>query len=112
MLCNLKEAYLCFNKQNFLKLLGFSKFVDLWPRNCVLVEANGTHSVYTIHQNAKLISGAKLCDLTDKQVKTYVDCPKLFVNVPTVNCHQGDCKLCPIKNIEQGFEDNIIDILT
>jgi hypothetical protein len=35
ILCNLKEVYLSFKEQNPEKLLGFSKFAELWPKNCV-----------------------------------------------------------------------------
>jgi hypothetical protein len=65
-----------------------------------------------------MISGAKLCDLTEKQVRTYDDClSKIIFNLPSVSCYQGDCEMCPeaenlIKNIEQRFEDNNEDNIT
>jgi hypothetical protein len=41
---------------------------------CSTVSGMHVVCVYTIHQNAKLlISGAKLYDLTEEQVKTYDD---------------------------------------
>jgi hypothetical protein len=72
-LCNLKEAHLRFKEHNPEKLLGFSKFAELQPENYVLAGASDTHAFYvcTIHQNVKfMISGAKVYDLTEKQVKT------------------------------------------
>jgi hypothetical protein len=52
ILCNLQEAYLSLNVQNPEKLLGFSKFVELWPRDCVFAGVSGTHAVFvcTSHQ--------------------------------------------------------------
>jgi hypothetical protein len=63
MLCNIKEAYLSFKEQNPEKLLGFSKFTELWPKNCVLAGASSTHAIYvcTIHQNVILVISGQNC---------------------------------------------------
>jgi hypothetical protein len=61
---NLKETYLSFKEQNPEKLLGFSKYTEIQPKNCVLVGVNGMYAVCVC-----MISGAKLYDLTEKQVK-------------------------------------------
>jgi hypothetical protein len=108
-LCSLKEVCLSFKERNPEKLLGFSKFAELWPENCELAVASGTHAVcvYTIDQNVKLmILGAKLYDLTEKKVKTYdAGLSKIIFNVPSILCCQGDFEMCAmtenlIKNIE------------
>jgi hypothetical protein len=63
-------------------------------------------------------SGAKLYDLTEKQVKSYDNClSKIICNVPSVRCYQGGCEMCPgtenlIKNTEKRSEDNNIDNIT
>jgi hypothetical protein len=69
ILCNQKEAYFNFKKQNPEKLLGFAKFAELLLKNRVLAGVSGMHAVClcTIHKNVKLvISGAKLYDLIEK----------------------------------------------
>jgi len=45
ILCNLTETYLIFKKQKPEMLLGFSKFAELWPKNCVLTETCGACKV-------------------------------------------------------------------
>jgi hypothetical protein len=78
-----------------------------------------THAVCvcTIHQNVKLmISFAKSYDLTEKGVKSYVNClAKIICYVPSESCHYGDCEMCPgtdnpIKNINLRFQDNVGNI--
>ncbi len=67
VLCNLKEAYQKFKEKFPEAKLGFSKFAQLRPKECVLAGPHGTHSVCvcTIHQNAKLmLLGSKLQKLT------------------------------------------------
>jgi hypothetical protein len=81
-MCNLKETNLSFKEQNHEKLLGFSEFTELQPKNCVLAGASGMHAVCmcNIYQNVKLmISVAKLYDLTEKQVKTYDSLSKIVM---------------------------------
>jgi hypothetical protein len=72
-LYNLKEAYLSFKEKNPKKQLGFAEFAELLLTKTVLAGMGGMHAVYvyTIHKCVKLmISVTKLCDLTQKQVKT------------------------------------------
>ena len=45
LLCNLKEAYSQFKIHHPAVKVGFSKFADLRPKECVLAGASGTHSV-------------------------------------------------------------------
>lgn len=60
ILCNLKEAYEFFKSQHPTLKIGFSKFADLRPKECVLPGASGTHAVCvcTAHQNVKLMMTA------------------------------------------------------
>lgn len=60
VLCNLKEAFQKFKEDHPTVKIGFSKFADLRPKECVLAGASGTHSVCvcTKHQNVKLMMGA------------------------------------------------------
>jgi hypothetical protein len=70
VLSNLKEAYQLFKEKFPDEKIGFSKFAELRPKQCVLAGASGTHSVCvcTIHQNVKLMMlGAKLPDLTARR---------------------------------------------
>ncbi|KZC08957.1 hypothetical protein WN55_11420 [Dufourea novaeangliae] len=57
VLNNLNELYLFFKQQNPSLKIGFSKFAQLRPKECVLVRHSGTHSVCVcvIHQNVKLL---------------------------------------------------------
>ena len=67
VLCNLKEAYELFKEKMPQLKIGFYKFADLRPKECVLAGAAGTHSVCvcTIHQNVKLMmSDSRIADLT------------------------------------------------
>ena len=68
VLCNLKEAHQRFKEQNPDTKVGFSKFADLRPKQCVLAGGAGTHlvCVCTIHQNVKpMFAGGKLDKLTE-----------------------------------------------
>ena len=57
VLANLKELYRSFKENNLNIEVGFSKFADLQPTQCILAGAAGTHCVCvcTIHQNMKLL---------------------------------------------------------
>ncbi|CAF4207878.1 unnamed protein product [Rotaria magnacalcarata] len=60
ILCNLKEAYQSFKEKHPALKIGFSKFAELRPKECVLPGSSGTHSVCicTKHQNVKLMMAA------------------------------------------------------
>ena len=45
VLCNLKEAFQRYKNTFPVKLISFSKFASLQPKECVLAGASGTHSV-------------------------------------------------------------------
>ena len=63
VLSDLKEVYREFKKRYPDHKIGFSKFAELRPKQCVLAGASGTHSVCvcTIHQNVKLMSWSRRC---------------------------------------------------
>ena len=94
VLCNLKEAYQQFRTEFPEVNVGFSKFAELRPKECVLAGASGTHCVCvcTIHQNVKLMLNA----LNDKVKYEY---PR-FLAIMSCNpgrpeCFLGQCGFCP-----------------
>ena len=94
VLCNLKEAYQQFRTEFPEVNVGFSKFAELRPKECVLAGASGTHCVCvcTIHQNVKLMLNA----LSDKVKYEY---PR-FLAIMSCNpgrpeCFLGQCGYCP-----------------
>lgn len=63
VLANLQEIYQLFKEKFPASQIGFSKFCELRPKNCILAGKSGTHTVCvcTLHQNIKLMmSGAKM----------------------------------------------------
>ena len=104
VLCNLTEAY----RQCIPDIkVGFSKFAELRPKECVLAGATGTHSVCVciMHQNVKLImTGGRLEALTKGWYNHYTDClAAMQCEPPTYKCVTGKCKHCP--EIEQLREE-------
>ena len=88
LLRNLKEVYQQFKDQFSTEKVGFSKFAELHPKNCVLA---GTHAVCvcTNHHNTKLmLIAGKLAELTVKSeihLRHYAHCVALVIynNVET-----------------------------
>jgi len=102
ILGNLKEIYLQFKEKHPKEKVGFSKFAELRPRNCILAGASGTHvvCVCTIHQNIKLMMvGGKISELTaheDVPLKEYNHClSKIMCNPPHPDCYFRLCSSCP-----------------
>ena len=59
------------------KKIGFSKVLQLRPKECVLAGASGTYSVCAcaVHQDVKLImAGSRLETLSGDQLKHYRHC--------------------------------------
>ena len=74
LLCNLREAYSEFKVRHDGLKVGFSKFAQLRPKECIIAGGSGTHSVCvcTIHQNIKLMmAGSRLESLTQGEIKHY-----------------------------------------
>lgn len=115
------EAFLSFKDKNPMLKIGFSKFAELRPRNCVLAGSSGTHSVCvcTSHQNVKLmLENAKISSLTNGELHTYKHCiAKALCNPASIKCYFGECSTCPgtdyIKNLlEEKFEEKGIEKIT
>lgn len=124
VLANLKEIYNLFKETNKSVKVGFSKFAELRPKNCVLAGGSGTHvvCVCTYHQNVKLmIEGCRLKALLKNQNKpqlSYKDIlAKIMCDPPTVKCHLNDCENCPgTENLADFmidlFDEEMIDSVT
>lgn len=125
ILGNLREIYEAFKTKYPLQKIGFSKFADLRPKNCVIAGGSGTHvvCVCTIHQNVKLmIAGGNLNTIIlqghAKPLKTYHDClEKIMCNPPGQRCYLDECDLCPsISDFKEAlltsFEEEIIENVT
>ncbi|KAL5515849.1 hypothetical protein EMCRGX_G001083 [Ephydatia muelleri] len=118
VLCNLKEAYHQFKQQHPDIKVGFSKFAELRPKECVLAGATGTHSVCvcTIHQNVKLMmAGGRLEALTNGWFSHYKDClAAIQCEPPHYNCAVGKCTECPgpdalREELEDAMEENGVE---
>ena len=121
VLSNLKEAYQLFKDKFPDEKIGFSKFAELRPKQCVLAGASGTHTVCvcTIHQNVKLMMlGAKLPQLTAHKslpLLSYRHClAQIICNPPQPGCYLGTCASCPgmskfTDDLVTLMDDNMID---
>ena len=103
VLVSLREAYTFFKSHNPGIKIGFAKFAELRPVECVLAGPAGTHSVCvcTTHQNVKLmIEGANIARITagtECPISTYSDCfEQILCNEPfrRTSCWLGQCTLC------------------
>lgn len=125
ILLNLNEAYTIFKEENPGHQIGFSKFCDLRPKNCILAGKSGTHTVCVclIHQNVKLMmNGSKMhsfvLDGDEVALKNYQTCLyKIMCNPASPICYLNTCKECPgiepLKALlRQKFEDEMIDSVT
>jgi len=124
LLSNLNEAYQLFKSTNPDKVIGFSKFCEVRPRNIILAGASGTHNVCvcTYHQNVKLmVLGSRLKDITYQssiEISNYNHClAQIICNPPLPNCFFGNCNFCPgeqnLKDFLRGkFEEQLIEEIT
>ena len=121
VLCNLKELYKHLKDRFPAEKIGFSKFAELRPKNCILTGVSGTHAVCvcTIHQNVKLmLIGAKIPQLTAEDVEpilTYHDGLARIIRNPALpKCYLGECNHCPgIDELKEQLttvlDENMID---
>ncbi|KAL5508956.1 hypothetical protein EMCRGX_G004228, partial [Ephydatia muelleri] len=118
VLCNLREAYHQFKIVHPDVKIGFSKFSQLRPKECVLAGSSGTHTVCVcvIHQNAKLMmTGGRLEALTQGEFKHYSDCLAFIMcEPPTAECANGICEDCRgieplLEELQDIMEDNSVD---
>ena len=98
--------------------IGFSKFAQLRPSQCILAGAADTHSlcVCTLHQNVKLMmGGGKLESLTDGKLKHYRHCfSAIQCDPPNIECYSGNCSQCPDTkplrvSLQVTFDEHAID---
>ena len=120
LLNNLNELHSFFKEHNPSVNIGFSKFAQLRPEECILVGASGTHSVCVcaIHQNVKLLlAGAKLQKLLPVSSNfpcTYKDVlSNMRCDVFSESCNLNNCKDCsgygPLrKKLQDLFEQHFI----
>lgn len=100
VLLTLKELYALFNTKNPGQI-GFSKFAELRPRQCILAGASGTHSVCVCihHENFSLLLEAlKFEKEEDGKTKpmTVGEVLRLALcHDPKPECYLGMCKDCP-----------------
>ena len=124
VLSNLKEVFRAFKDINPDLKIGFSKFAELRPPQCVLAGASGTHSVCvcTIHQNVKLMfSGAGISEMIDSEsvfLQSYHHClARIMCNLPLPTCYLGECACCPgvstlRVDLIELLDENLIDSIT
>ncbi|KYQ54441.1 hypothetical protein ALC60_06673 [Trachymyrmex zeteki] len=120
LLFDLRGLFLAFKESNPDIKVGFSKFAQLRPRQCILAGSSGTHSVCvcTIHQNCKLMLDAvNITKLTEKSVKPisdYKDClQQITCTDPSEECSLGECEKCPniselMLNVQELLEEQDI----
>ena len=94
-------------------------FADLRPKQCVLADASGTHSVCvcTLHQNTKqMMAGSRLETLTSGELKHYHHCLAHSnpMDPPRVQCFLGDRTECPGtealgKKLQELMDDGKVD---
>ena len=79
--CTSKRDYLCKFKEHNPAL---KVDLQLWPIECVIAGASGTHSVCRIHQSVKLMMvGSRSEHLTGGEIKHYRHClARMLKNVP------------------------------
>ena len=99
-----KEVYQLFSEKYPNIRIGFSKFAELHPKECVFAGASGTHCVCvcTIHQNVKLMivrshmDDLQLEDELETPIKNYKHAlAKIQCNPFLPACPLGECKNCP-----------------
>jgi len=123
VLANLNEIYQAFKEKHPTHRIGFSKFCELRPKNCILAGKSGTHTVCvcTVHQNIKLMiagSGLHNFSLDESPLKTYHSfLAKIMCNPPAPQCYMNECSQCPgIAHLKESlteiFENEAIDELT
>ena len=88
VLGNLKDVYQTFKKKYPDVQVGFSKFAEARPKECVLAGVRGTHAVCvcTIHQNVKLMIDGGRIQRTYNELLSDIVC-----HCPTEACKLGQC---------------------
>jgi hypothetical protein len=105
MLMDLKSAYHLFKEDKSAPKVGFGRFCQFRPKNCVFPGASGTHNICVCktHENFKLILDAVNIEAILSDVQNYRDCIKKVVcDEFSEKCRTLTCKACP--NIEKITE--------
>lgn len=109
---NLKVQYQLFKSTHPSQKIGFSKFAELHPKNCILAGISGTHAVClcTKHQNVKSIMsacklGVLLKETEEAQSISYrVVLAKTMCNPQTTMCDLNEYVSCPdIDNLKNSM---------
>lgn len=100
LMCNLDEAFALFKEKYPEIKIGFSKFAELRPKECVLaLDKHGTHSVCVCvyHQNVQLIfEPLHRMKIFDENIRTYEDILKRMVcSTGNTACQLNECSECP-----------------
>ena len=92
ILHNLQEAYLAYKEIYPDHKIGFSKFSELRPRECVTVNSHGIHSVCVCiyHQNVKLMMHSIHLNMPYQDLLL-----KLVCNLQLEECMFHRCSNCP-----------------
>lgn len=100
ILVDLKEAFELFKTENPELKIGFSKFADVRPEECVL--AGSTHGIHTTcvcvyHQNVKLIFDSLRSQFNlGEDMRTWRDLMKIMhCDDVTEKCRLNECENCP-----------------
>ena len=92
--------------------IGFSKFAELRPEECILVGPSGTHTVCVCreHENVKLMVNAGMLNkiqMGGVYLLTYKHCiAQLCCNPPSISCIRRTCEACPKASV---FADKLTD---
>ncbi|KAJ8688038.1 hypothetical protein QAD02_023833 [Eretmocerus hayati] len=99
VLYNLRELFIKFKDKHSTTKVGFSKFAQIRPSQCVLAGSSGTHSVCVCvhHQNVELmLDGLGISKFTSGRLNNYRDCiPIIVCENPTDDCFLNKCEKCP-----------------
>ncbi|KAJ8684704.1 hypothetical protein QAD02_020497 [Eretmocerus hayati] len=98
VLYNLPELFIKFKDKHSMTKVGFSKFAQIRPSQCVLAGSSGTHSVCVCvhHQNVKLLlDGLGISKFTSGKLNNYRNRISIMVcENPTDDCFMNKRKEC------------------
>lgn len=122
VLMNLKEAYVEFKKKFPDYKIGFSKFAELRPAECVLALENyGTHStcVCQYHQNFKLtLTALQKIKIFDGFGTFHQLLESVMCSQKKNECHIGECQECEeillhtVKKLQEDLDEQMLDAIT
>ncbi|XP_046591732.1 uncharacterized protein LOC124293708 [Neodiprion lecontei] len=119
VLCDLTEAYTAFKQQHPNDKIGFRKFAELRPKQCILAGPTGTHTVCVrkIHQNVKLmlVAISAICQIFKRMYHDLIK--QISCDSPNPLCYRGDCSSCAsfdmvTHEMESLFDDNFVESIS